>query len=119
MSTSPRPPSGPLLLSSTVSTQWLADHLGAEGLEIVAASASTDRATTARRIPASLDTGATVIVYDSTEGSCAERFAAILRDSGFSNVATLRGGRARWVSEERPADLDSLSHLVDAHTRIA
>lgn len=96
---------GPYLVSTSVSTQWLADHLGADNLAIVEA------ANRVRLRSLQLDTAATtVIVYDGSDGLCAQESARTLRDAGYEHVATLTGGRARWLLEQRPGDLDSLAH---------
>jgi 3-mercaptopyruvate sulfurtransferase SseA len=94
---------GPYLPSSTVSTQWLADHLGADNLAIVAA------ASRGRLLSLRFDPAATIIVFDDSDGPCAAESARTLLDAGFDRVAVLTGGRARWVLEQRPGDLDSLS----------
>lgn len=99
------PEPGPYLLSSTVSTQWLADHLGADNLAIVEATSRV------RLLSLQLDHKATtVIVYDDTDGPCATESARKLRDAGFERVAVLTGGRAVWLLEQRPDDLDALSY---------
>jgi rhodanese-related sulfurtransferase len=112
---------GPYLPSSTVSTQWLADHLGADNLAVVAAAGR------GRLLSRRLDTSATVIVFDDSDGLCAAESARTLREAGFERVAVLTGGRARWLSEKRPGDLDSLSrsggiaalHPGDVEPRLA
>jgi rhodanese-related sulfurtransferase len=86
-----------------VSTQWLADHLGADNLAVVEAAGRV------RLLSLRLDAGATVIVFDDSDGPCAAESARTLREAGFERVAVLIGGRARWVLEQRPGDLDSLS----------
>ena len=101
---------GPYLASTSVSTQWLADHLGADNLAIVEA------ANRVRLRSLQLDVVATtVVVYDASDGPCAQQFGAqesarMLREAGYERVAILTGGRARWLLEERPGDLDSLAH---------
>ncbi|KQP56114.1 hypothetical protein ASF51_13410 [Agreia sp. Leaf283] len=96
---------GPYLASPSVSTQWLADHLGADNLAIVEA------ANRVRLRSLQLDVAATtVVVYDASDGLCAQESARSLREAGYERVAILTGGRARWLLEERPGDLDSLAH---------
>jgi 3-mercaptopyruvate sulfurtransferase SseA len=96
---------GPYLASASVSTQWLADHLGADNLAIVEA------ANRFRLRLLQLDHAATtVVVYDAGDGLCAHESARALRDAGFERVAVLTGGRARWLLEQRPGDLDLLAH---------
>ncbi|WP_374946758.1 hypothetical protein [Agreia sp.] len=95
---------GPYLPSSTVSTQWLADHLGADNLVLVEA---TNRA---RLSALQLDPAATtVIVFDDSKGLSAAESARMLREAGFERVAALAGGRARWILEQRPGELRSLT----------
>lgn len=94
---------GPYLSSSTVSTQWLADHLGADNLVIVEAGNRV------RLLSLRLDAAATIIVFDDTDGPCAAESACNLREAGFERVAVLTGGRARWLLEQRPGDLGSLA----------
>jgi 3-mercaptopyruvate sulfurtransferase SseA len=93
---------GPYLPSSTVSTQWLADHLGADNLAIVRAAARV------RLLALRLDAAATVIVFDDSDGLCAAESARNLSEAGFERVAVLTGGQAKWILEKRPGDLDSL-----------
>jgi 3-mercaptopyruvate sulfurtransferase SseA len=96
---------GPYLASPSVSTQWLADHLGADNLAIVEA------ANRVRLLSLQLDHAATtVIVYDDSDGLCAHESARALLDAGYERVAVLTGGRAAWLLERRPGDLDSLAH---------
>ena len=96
---------GPYLASQSVSTQWLADHLGADNLAIVEA------ANRVRLHALQLDLAATtVVVYDASDGLCAQESARVLREAGYERVAVLTGGRARWLLEERPGNLDSLAH---------
>ncbi|WP_161793722.1 rhodanese-like domain-containing protein [Agreia bicolorata] len=96
---------GPYLPSSTVSTQWLADHLGADNLAVVRA------ANRVRLLSLRIDAAAsTVVVYDESDGLCAAESARTLREAGFERVAVLRGGRQKWLSEQRPIDLDDLAH---------
>jgi 3-mercaptopyruvate sulfurtransferase SseA len=96
---------GPYLSASTVSTQWLADHLGADNLAVVEAAGRV------RLLSLGLDAAATVIVFDDSDGLCAAESARVLREAGFDRVAVLTGGRSRWVLEQRPGDLDSLFRL--------
>jgi 3-mercaptopyruvate sulfurtransferase SseA len=96
---------GPYLPSPTVSTQWLADHLGADNLAIVEAASRV------RLLSLQLDTAAsTVIVYGESDGPCAIEAARVLREAGFERVAVLVGGRSKWLLEQRPGDLDGLAH---------
>ncbi|WP_156366204.1 rhodanese-like domain-containing protein [Agreia sp. Leaf335] len=96
---------GPYLPSSTVSTQWLADHLGADNLAIVAA------ANRVRLLSLRLDVAiSTIVVYDENDGLCASESAHTLREAGFERVAVLTGGRQKWLSEQRPVDLHELAH---------
>ncbi|MBF4634784.1 hypothetical protein ITJ38_10265 [Agreia pratensis] len=96
---------GPYLPSSTVSTQWLADHLGADNLAIVKA------ANRVRLLSLRIDAMAsTIVVYDESDSLCAAESARNLREAGFERVAVLTGGRQKWLSEQRPIDLDELAH---------
>ena len=96
---------GPYLPSSTVSTQWLADHLGADNLAIVKA------ANRVRLLSLRIDAMAsTIVVYDESDGLCAAESERNLREAGFERVAVLAGGRQKWLSEQRPIDLDDLAY---------
>ena len=96
---------GPYLPSSTVSTQWLADHLGADNLAIVKA------ANRVRLLSLRIDAmESTIVVYDESDSLCAAESARNLREAGFERVAVLTGGRQKWLSEQRPIDLDELAH---------
>jgi len=96
---------GPYLPSSTVSTQWLADHLGADNLAIVKA------ANRVRLLSLRIDAMAsTIVVYDESDSLCAAESARNLREAGFERVAVLTGGREKWLSEQRPIDLDELAY---------
>jgi rhodanese-related sulfurtransferase len=52
----------------------------------------------------------TIVVYDESDSLCAAESARNLREAGFERVAVLTGGREKWLSEQRPIDLDELAY---------
>lgn len=113
----------PLLSAHDVSTQWLADYLGADRLVVLDASerpngapgdlipgaAHLDPATSlgASTESAGIDSESAVVVYDDGDGLRAARLLERLRDIGIDRVAVLEGGIAAWRAEGRTVQHDA------------
>jgi len=110
----------PLLSTHDVSTQWLADYLGADRLVVLDASerptgvpgdlipgathldpaAAFDTSTE----NAGIDSESAVVVYDDGDGHRAVHLLEQLRDVGIDRVAVLEGGIAAWKAEGRTVE---------------
>jgi thiosulfate/3-mercaptopyruvate sulfurtransferase len=91
-------------MESLVTTQWLADELGASDLRVVDASAFLPEHTrvASRMQTLGLGDGSRIVVYDDSPIHSSTRAWFMLTLFGAQNVALLDGGIAKWKAEGRP-----------------